>query len=284
MSIDALVFDILSTASLPLKAAEVVKRLKPQAGRAASPKAVAHTLDQLAATGSVRCITAGKSVLFTTQSLEDATTVMLKTTIHAAKKPPAASSLRSKLPPVLQTHFEAALKALADRGEAFVLPGAKRLVLARRPRASELLSAAQLRTLQKLLEAVNAARQAPLTLKDFAAWVDDEPREASTRPAAIAVVVPGAAELQAWYEADRQRSSTMMIAIPRTFEHYEAWAQAQGGRADSQALRNLMEDLYKQGRLLLEPCERPQDLPEHERAMLVPMSLGPPGYSWCWLA
>jgi hypothetical protein len=211
---------------------------------------------------------------------------MLKAAIDAAKKPPAASSLRSRLPPLLQAHFQTALESLTGRGEAFVMPGAKRLVLAHRPRASELLSAAQLRTLQKVLEVVNTSRQASLTLADFAAWVDDGPGEAKdaleVKP--TTVVVPGETELQAWYEMDRQRSSTMMIAIPRTFEHYAAWARSQGGKADSQALRNLMNELYKQGRLLLEPCERPQDLPEHERAMLVPMSLGPPGYSWCWLA
>ena len=65
---------------------------------------------------------------------------------------------------------------------------------------------------------------------------------------------------------------------------YEAWAEERGGMADSQVLRNLLETLYNNGLILLEPCERPQDLPEQERAMLVPMSLGPPGYSWCWIS
>jgi hypothetical protein len=83
---------------------------------------------------------------------------------------------------------------------------------------------------------------------------------------------------------DAVRSSTMMIPIPRTFDRYAAWANERGGLADSQVLRNLLEMLYNQGRILLEPCERPQDLPEHERSLLVPMSLGPPGYSWCWIA
>ncbi len=123
---------------------------------------------------------------------------------------------------------------------------------------------------------MNGLRPQAATLADFIAWLDAEP--------AASVAVPGEAELHRWYEQDRVRSSTVMIPIPQTFARYAAWAAELGRAADSQVLRNLIETLYNNGCVLLEPCERPQDLPEHERAMLVPMSLGPPGYSWCWVA
>jgi len=44
----------------------------------------------------------------------------------------------------------------------------------------------------------------------------------------------------------------------------------------------MIETLYNDGQILLEPCERPQDLTEEERALLVPLALGPPGCFWSW--
>lgn len=286
MNLDDLILQAVTNAEMPLKAAQVAKLIKPQAGRVATPKVVTTALDALAAAGRLNRITAGKTALFTSMSLELAAQAMLRQLIHAAKQPPQAAKLRAKLPPALQPHFEAALAGLVTQGAAFVMPGAKRLVHARRPRPSELLDASKRRALQKLLDEINALRGRPLTLADFAAWLDDDtPAESSPAPVESPKIalLPDAALLREWYEQDRVRSSTMMIAIPRTFERYAAWAAENGDAADSQVLRNLMTELYNNGCLLLEPCERPQDLPEHERAMLVPMSLGPPGYSWCWI-
>lgn len=287
MNLDDLVFDAVSLAELPLKAAEVTKSVKAQAGRAATPKAVAAALETLCASGRLNRTQAGKTMLFTTQSLESATAVMVRSMIATAKQPPQAAKLRVKLPAGLQTHFEPALARLIENGQAFVLPGAKRLVYAQRPKPSALLDKARQRALQKILDELNAAREVPVTVADFAAWLDGETPDVMAAATCVAeplLVAPDEAVLRAWYEQDRQRSSTLMVPIPRTFEKYSAWAEERGGIADSQALRNLMEGLYNTGRILLEPCERPQDLPEHERAMLVRMSLGPPGYSWCWIA
>jgi hypothetical protein len=165
-----------------------------------------------------------------------------------------------------------------------VLPGAKRLVYTQKPRPSALLTATQRRAMQKLFDAVNPARTQAATLMDFFVWLDAEAPSREESPTLPVSAIPDETLLHEWYQQDATRSSTMMIPLPRTFERYTAWAAANGSTADSQVLRNLIETLYNNGRVLLEPCERPQDLPEHERSLLVPMSLGPPGYSWCWIA
>lgn len=287
MNLDDLLLETVSGAELPMKAAELTKSAKARAGRAATPKAVAAALETLCAAGRLHRIHAGKTMLFTTQSIESATASILHRLIVAAKQPPQAAKLRTKLPTSLQTHFEAALAGLVAQGSAFVLPGAKRLVYAQRPKPSALLDKARQRALQKIFDALNAARDVPVTVAAFASWLDGEVGEteaSATGKAEPGLIVPDVGDLREWYEQDRRRSSTLMVPIPRTFEKYRLWAEERGGIADSQALRNLMAGLYNTGRILLEPCERPQDLPEHERAMLVPMSLGPPGYSWCWIA
>lgn len=286
MTLEIAILDALARSELPLKAAEIGKLIKPTLGKAASPKAVAAVLDALASSGSLTRILAGTAAkpqpLFTRLSPEAATAAFLKTWLHASAKEQPASKLQTKLPVGLRPFFESALAQLVSAGDAFVQSGSKRLVHAHRPRPTQTLSAAQLTALQKILQTVNGARAQPASLQDLLAWLDQEP--SAPAPPAISVIAPSESGLQTWYELDRIRSSTMMIPIPSTFARYQAWAVECGGMPDIQVFRRFIEKLYNEGRLLLEPCERPQDLPEHERALLVPMSLGPPGYSWCWLS
>ena len=284
MNLEELILAALQKAATALKAPQITKLVKPQAGRAATPKALKAALAALEASGRLRVVMAGKTALFTTLDFETAAAALLKPLVHAAKTPPQAAKLRTKLPSALQPHFDAALARLVARGDAFVMPGAKRLVHAQRPQPSEMLDAAKRRALQKIFDEINALRSTPLTLADFAAWLDGAPAPAPPPEQPAEVLLPDEALLRTWYSEDHARSSTMMIPIPRTMERYAAWAAENGGLADSQVLRNLLETLYNNGLILLEPCERPQDLPEPERAMLVPMSLGPPGYSWCWIS
>lgn len=284
MNLEELILAALQQSATPLKAPQITKLVKPQAGRAATPKALKAALAALEASGRLRVVMAGKTALFTTLDFETAAAALLKPLVHAAKAPPQAAKLRTKLPSALQPHFDAALARLVAQGDAFVMPGAKRLVHAQRPQPSEMLDAAKRRALQKIFDEINALRSTPLTLADFAAWLDGAPAPALPLEKSAEVLLPDEALLRSWYAADHARSSTMMIPIPRTMERYADWAAECGGRADSQVLRNLLETLYNNGLILLEPCERPQDLPEPERAMLVPMSLGPPGYSWCWIS
>lgn len=288
MTLENAIQNALSQTGLPLKASEITKLVKPLAGRAATPKAVAAALESLVASGTLNRFAAGAGnkpqPLFTSQSSESATAALLKQYVHAAKKEQPAAKLKTNLPAVLLPHFEGALAQLVSTGGAFLLPGAKRLVCARKPKPSELLDAAKRRALQKMLDVASSVRAQAATLADFIAWLDEDKAAGLSSPPIKAVTTPDEVILRSWYDLDRLRSSTMMIPIPRTFARYEAWAAEQGGLADSQVLRSLIETLYNNGHILLEPCERPQDLPEQERALLVPMSLGPPGYSWCWLS
>lgn len=282
MTLEHAIQDALSRSELPLKAAEVTKLVKPSVGRTATPKAVAAALEALAASGALNRIVAGTRSkplpLFTPHSPETAAAAFVKFWVHPAKKEQQAVKLKAKLPLGLQPLFETALAQLVATGAAFVLPGGKRLVYARKPQPSDLLDATLKRSLQKVLHAVNSVRTPPATLEDLIAWLDAAP------PPLVSISLPTEADLRAWYDLDRLRSSTVMIPIPQTFTRYQAWAAEHGGVADSQVLRSLIETLYNNGHLLLEPCERPQDLPDHDRALLVPMALGPPGYSWCWIS
>ncbi len=284
MTLDHAILDALSHSELPLKAAEIVKLVKPTVGRTATPKAVAAALETLSASGALNCIVAGTrskpQPLFTSHTSESAAAAYLKLWVHAASKEQQAAKLKAKLPVGLQPFFEVALHSLVATGAAFVLSGAKPQVYAHKPQPSELLDATMRRSLHKVLQAVNSVRTLPVSWEELVAWLDAVP---SALPL-VSVCVPEEANLRSWYDLDRIRSSTVMIPIPQTFARYQAWAAERGGVADSQVLRNLIETLYINGHLLLEPCERPQDLPDHERALLVPMSLGPPGYSWCWIS
>ncbi|MGV3660934.1 MAG: hypothetical protein ACO1TE_12165 [Prosthecobacter sp.] len=288
MTLEDAILEVIRTAPLPLKTAEITKPAKQRAGRLATPKTVATMLATMAQMGVVQGIAAGKAAkpepLYTTQSLEEAAAALLKQGIQTAKKEQEAAKLKAKLPAGLQAGFEGALAQLVALGDAFVLPGTKRLVYAQKPGPSAFLSAAQRKALQKILDQANSVRSSPATLEGFVAWLDEENTAAvAASPQPKPRPQLDESLLREWYAQDRVRSSTVMIPIPQTYARYEAWALANGIHPDSQVLRNFMEGLYNNGLVLLEPCERPQDLPAHERAMLVPMSLGPPGWSWCWV-
>lgn len=287
MTLEETILEVIRSAPLPLKAGEIAKQAKPLAGKLATPKAVATTLAKLSETGSLHRIAVGTpskpEPLYTLLEHEVAAAALLKHIIHASKKEQAAAKLKAKLPAGLQTCFEAALAQLTAQGHAFVLSGTKRLVYAHQPGPSAFLTAAQRKAVQKILDQANIVRPVPATLDDFIAWLDEAPASPPATPQTEAPPPLDEALLREWYSQDRVRSSTVMIPIPQTYARYEAWALTHGLQPDSQVLRNFMQGLYNNGLVLLEPCERPQDLPAHERAMLVPMSLGPPGWSWCWV-
>lgn len=292
MNFEETLVRVLGTVVIPLKAGEIARQARLLLGGQATPKAVAATLDRLVERDVVKSFNAGTAAkplrYYTLSDLVCATAALLRPHVHSAKKAPETAKLKARLPASLHVCFEDALALLVDAGEAFVLPGAKRLVYAHKPGPSAFLSAAQRKALQKILDQANSLRSSPATLEDFISWLDEgaaappvvrQPHPPSPAPPPLL----DESLLREWYAQDRVRSSTVMIPIPQTFARYEAWAHAHGAAADSQVLRNFMEGLYNNGLVLLEPCERPQDLPAHERAMLVPMSLGPPGWSWCWV-
>ncbi len=136
---------MLSQSTLPLKASDITKLVKPLVGRAATPKTVVAALTSLVASAVLNGIGGKPQPFYTLQSLESAAAAMLQRSIHAAKKEQSAVKLKLKLPLALQAHFESVLAQLVAAGAAFVLPGTKRLVFAKRPKPSELLDAAKRR-------------------------------------------------------------------------------------------------------------------------------------------
>ena len=127
-------------------------------------------------------------------------------------------------------------------------------------------------------EEANRHRRTPRLLEDLLAWLDAEAPQAAAEPGPAPEPTPH--QLRQWHEADRAKSSSAMIPIHHTWKHYETWATGQGLKADVVDFRQAMEAMYNAGSAMLEPHERPQDLPESERHLQVPLSLGPPGYYW----
>lgn len=276
----AALLDLLSQSPLPLTLAEQVKRLRGIVGAKAAKKDA--VLAVLATLSTVRALSMNprKSAELSYTVHDDAmiTAHLLEHWVRSAKKPLKLPDLRKKLAPVLHPHFDAVFKALLEQQRLFLLPKAIPLVLATRPSARDLIDTATLRRLRLLVQQVNAVRSSELTVDGLIEWLD------GTVPAPVDEV---SAELtpellRVWYEADARRSSTRMVPLPKTWAHYAAWAAGNAQVADLQRFRSMIERLYNQGLIWLEPCEYPQDLPEEERALLVPLAIGPPGFAWSW--
>lgn len=272
--------DLLNQSPLPLTLAELVKQLRGVVGAKAAKKEL--VLAALADLTSARALTmnARKPLELSYTVHEDAsiTAHLLEHWVRSAKKPLKLPDLRKKLAPVLQGQFDAGLEGLLAEQRLFLLPKAVPLVLATRPSARDLIDAATLRRLRLLLQQVNAVRSSELTVEGLIQWLDGAPALAPAVPAVELTVEL----LKSWYESDARRSSTRMVPLPQTWAQYAAWAAAHAQVPDLQRFRSMMERLYNEGVIWLEPCEYPQDLPEEERALLVPLAIGPPGFAWSW--
>ena len=282
MDLPTTLLDLLQRAAEPLTAAQLARQLTTKT----PAKVVAAALAELAAAGRLNAFTQGKGSAFSTRPPADLCAEALALRLPLVTQATAPAKLKAALPKALRPWFDEALGRLIVHGLAFWLPkGKSRLLLPRPVRPSDVLPAAAVNQLKKLLLTANRHRSTPRSLADLLAWLDAE-TPAAQAPAPSAEPPPVVAAkltpelLHQWYHTDRARSSSSMVPIPHTWKHYETWASTQGLHADIVDFRQALEALYNSGSAMLEPHERPQTLPEHERSLQVPLSIGPPGYYW----
>lgn len=278
MSLPATLLAVLQAQTLPLTAAQLAKQLPAKV----KPALVAAAMGELAAAGQAHAFTQGKGIAYTDRPPLDLCAQALAEKVGALTTATAPAKLRAALPKALQPWFDEALGRLIVQGRAHWLPkGKSRLVLPRRILPSDVMSASQLVAVQKVLNVAGRYRATSVTLADFLAWLDGDGESMTSQPSPAPVVAAPTSELLSqWYRLDRAHSSSSMVPVPHTYRRYQAWAAAQQMSAGESAFRQALEDLYNAGQAILEPCERPQDLPEEERRLQVPLTFGPPGYYW----
>ncbi len=281
-ALSSALLELLNQSLFPLTAAELTKRLRKIIGpKIAKKDAVLSALATL--TTVCEIVMNPRKVTEPSYTVHDEGTVtahLLEHWVRSAKKPLKLPDLRKKLPPVLHPHFEAELDDLVKQQRLFLLPNATPLVLATRPSARDLIDTSTLRRLRLLVEQVNVVRSCELSVDGLIQWLDG-----TVAPKAEEVPHELTPELlRTWYEEDARCSSTRMVPLPQTWAHYAAWSADHAQVADLQRFRSMIERLYNQGQVWLEPCEYPQNLPEEERALLVPLAIGPPGFAWSWIS
>lgn len=278
MDLPNVLLDLLNSATEPLTVIQVKKRLPGKV----SPGAMATTLLELAEAGKLNALAVGKTTAYTAKPPVDLCTEALAQRLPLLTQATPPAKLKTGLPASLRPWFDEALGRLIVRGQAWWVPkGKSRLVQSRPARFSDVATPAMLNQLKKVLAEANRHRHEPRRMEDLIAWLETD----SQTPVAIPTAPPEAPQptaqqLHHWHEMDRAKSSTAMIPVAQTWKHYEAWASGQGMRPDTVGFRQALESLYNSGSAMLEPHERPQDLPEHERGLQIPLSLGPPGFYW----
>lgn len=285
MDLEAIILSVAQRAPSVLTPTQLARAVRQQATRRVQKASLEAALRNLVEGGQIRELhgfTRSKkpTPVYTTLNDPDLAAALLEPRLGTGAKPVKQATLPRKLPAVLQPHFEAAVERLIATGSAYRLPHKPGYLLARKPRPSDVVDASKARTLRTLLANASTLRSAPVSLEDFLAWLDAD--TASETPTETAFDLTPE-RLREWYLADVESSSTRMIPIPLTWRRYQSVAAEKGFNADSQQLRRIMDFLYKEGQICLEPSDRPQELTESEQALLVPLSLGPPGYYWCWL-
>lgn len=266
------VLELLMVQPVPVTAAQVTKLLPARA----TAREVVAALAALVEAGRVFAFTQGRSQAYTAKPALDLCAEALRREVATLESAAAPARLRTALPKSLQPWFDEALGRLIVQGHAHWLPkGKSRLVLPRRVRPSDVIPPSLLAPVQHLLTVAGRYRASACTMADFLAWLDGTDAMAPGE-----VAEPSVKQLTDWYRDDLALSSSSMVPIPQTFARYQAWAVANHMQADEAVFRLALEALYKAGQAILEPCERPQDLPAQEQRLQVPLTFGPPGYYW----
>jgi hypothetical protein len=246
-------------------------------------KLVTTALDEMANAGQVFAFAQGVNTAYCVRPPLDLCAESLVKVVRRLTSPTGAGVLELRMKSSLRPWFDEALARLVVQGGAYWWPrGRTKLVFHRAMRPSDTVDATKQRALRVLFAEGNRYRRTPRTMEQFLAWLDATDDTPAARASEKAK--PTAQLLAEWYQADRAKTSSSMVPIPQTFKHYERWASANHMKADIVDFRQTLESLYTSGAAILEPCERPQDLPHHERELQVPLTLGPPGYYWCPVA
>jgi len=285
MDLRTVLLEAIKASPEPLTAAQV----KKCAAVSAKPAALTVVLDDLAQAGLLHAFTLGKATAYCTQHPQELAASSLAGLVAQLTEPTAPTQLKAALPKALRPWFDEALARLIVKGQAWwLIKGKTKLVSPQPPRPSDLLSKPQHAALENLLAEVNRSRRTHRSMAQLLAWLDEEETLETSRTGTVRTTTaekPVAAalttdQLLLWYAEDRARSSSSMIPIPQTWKRYTTWAEACDLQPSPDTFRAELKRLYDEGRIILEPCERPQDLPELERDLQVPMAFGPPGYYW----
>jgi len=276
MDLRTVLLEAIKASPEPLTAAQV----KKCAAVSAKPAALKVVLNDLAQAGLLRAFTLGKATAYSAQHPQELAATALAGLVAQLTEPMATTQLKAALPKALRPWFDEALARLIVKGQAWwLIKGKTKLITPQPPRPSDLLSKPQHAALEKLLAEVNRSRRTPRSMAQLLVWLDEESNVASP-PIKRATATLTTNQLVQWYAEDRARSSSSMIPIPHTWQRYASWAAAHDLSPSADTFRTALKSLYDEGCAILEPCERPQDLPEPERALQVPMAFGPPGYYW----
>jgi hypothetical protein len=127
---------------------------------------------------------------------------------------------------------------------------------------------------------MNRFRTTILPVEELLEWIDRPVQDSP--PAQNPAATPGLDEFREWYLKDRRKSSSQMIAVSGTWQHYQDWMTARGAVSISHDFVEAMASLYQRGLIFLEPPERPQDLSAQEQELLIPQSFAAPADRWCW--
>ncbi len=280
------IYEVVAAAAEPMLAAEVLRAVQPQTTPKLKPKDINTALAALvegARIIGIKGLRKGSAgVCYTTRKPLDLASEALATVVSALPAAVSLTKLKALSSKPLRAWFDEALGRLIVQGGAYYLSkGKTRLVQSRPPKPSDILAGPALVTLQKVLEQANRLRRTSRTIAELLSWLDEETQEPIhiiPRPTAKRGVT--AEQLRAWYMADVATASSSMIPIQATFARYQVWAKSVGEGAEVEVFKRAMKELYDSGEVMLEPHERPHELPTEQRELQVPMAFGPPGFYW----
>jgi hypothetical protein len=185
--------------------------------------------------------------------------------------------LRACAPKEYRALVDDAIAVLVRAGQLFAKPGAKAKAYTTTPSpASSLLTAAQRKSLEVLLNKVNTLRPQRLGLDELLAFLDG-----SAPSATPATPAPTLALLEELYQLDLPtRGGLSSMPIPFTWRRYTQQLATRGAGPDRAAFEQLLLDSAASGRVELIAHEWPATLAPDDLAAAIRQPSGRVLYYW----
>jgi hypothetical protein len=190
------------------------------------------------------------------------------------------AQLRSKVGKAYADYFDEALGTLLGQAAVFdVSGGGKKAYATERPRATDALTASQVKALTGIVDKVNACRRAPLDLQALLDFLNGGTAAAAPEPLAAALLTEE--QLLRWYVEELPRLGGLRsVPIPTTWHRYSEWCRSRGAATDADRFFSLLGRMAEQGKIAFTAHDTPSTLPDEVRGLLRRDSEGRLPYYW----
>ncbi len=201
--------------------------------------------------------------------------------VYLNSDPPTVNHVRSRIGKCDLPWFDEAVGRLINENRLYEITYRRaRRLSARVLKADRVLTASDLQFLGNIVTKTAPCRGMTLTVEDVLRFLERGPGASLEGPAPLTLTE---SLLKEWYEEELPGLlGATSVPLPRTWNRYNEWCDANGTVPDLSAFHGILRRLAQDKAVELIPHSRSQPIPEGEKKILMKGPRGETIYFWRW--